>query len=356
MAEVYEKAGVNLEAGYEVVRRIKSHVKSTARPGMMGGIGSFGGMFDLSSLDYREPVLVSGTDGVGTKLKLAFEMDKHDTIGIDAVAMCVNDVLAQGAEPLFFLDYVAIGHNVPEKVEAIVSGVAEGCRQAGCALIGGETAEMPGMYGNGEYDIAGFTCGVVEKSKLIDGSKVSAGDVLVGVASTGVHSNGFSLVRKILADNAISLGSPFQDSGKTVGEVLLTPTRIYVRPVLDLLSKIDIHGISHITGGGFDENIPRILKPGQAVEIQQGSWEILPVFQALEAWGRIPHREMFNVFNMGIGLVLAVGGEDAAGAVEILASHSLKASVIGRVVERDHAPKKGTEVTDGASGVFIHML
>lgn len=323
---------------------------------MMGGIGSFGGMFDLSSLDYREPVLVSGTDGVGTKLKLAFEMDKHDTIGIDAVAMCVNDVLAQGAEPLFFLDYVAIGHNVPEKVEAIVSGVAEGCRQAGCALIGGETAEMPGMYGNGEYDIAGFTCGVVEKSKLIDGSKVSAGDVLVGVASTGVHSNGFSLVRKILADNAISLGSPFQDSGKTVGEVLLTPTRIYVRPVLDLLSKIDIHGISHITGGGFDENIPRILKPGQAVEIQQGSWEILPVFQALEAWGRIPHREMFNVFNMGIGLVLAVGGEDAAEAVEILASHSLKASVIGRVVERDHAPKKGTEVTDGASGVFIHML
>ena len=356
MAEVYEKAGVNLEAGYEVVRRIKSHVKSTARPGMMGGIGSFGGMFDLSSLDYREPVLVSGTDGVGTKLKLAFEMDKHDTIGIDAVAMCVNDVLAQGAEPLFFLDYVAIGHNVPEKVEAIVSGVAEGCRQAGCALIGGETAEMPGMYGNGEYDIAGFTCGVVEKSKLIDGSKVSAGDVLVGVASTGVHSNGFSLVRKILADNAISLGSPFQDSGKTVGEVLLTPTRIYVRPVLDLLSKIDIHGISHITGGGFDENIPRILKPGQAVEIQQGSWEILPVFQALEAWGRIPHREMFNVFNMGIGLVLAVGGEDAVEAVEILASHSLKASVIGRVVERDHAPKKGTEVTDGASGVFIHML
>lgn len=269
MAEIYEKAGVNLEAGYEVVRRIKSHVKSTARPGMMGGIGSFGGMFDISSLGYREPVLVSGTDGVGTKLKLAFEMDRHDTIGIDAVAMCVNDVLAQGAEPLFFLDYVAIGHNVPEKVEAIVAGVAEGCRQAGCALIGGETAEMPGMYGNGEYDIAGFTCGAVEKSRLIDGSKVSTGDILVGVASTGVHSNGFSLVRKILADNSIRLDAPFMDSGKTVGEVLLTPTKIYVRPVLDVLSKVDVHGISHITGGGFDENIPRILKPGQAVEIRR---------------------------------------------------------------------------------------
>lgn len=356
MAEIYEKAGVNLEAGYEVVRRIKSHVKSTARPGMMGGIGSFGGMFDISSLGYREPVLVSGTDGVGTKLKLAFEMDRHDTIGIDAVAMCVNDVLAQGAEPLFFLDYVAIGHNVPEKVEAIVAGVAEGCRQAGCALIGGETAEMPGMYGNGEYDIAGFTCGAVEKSRLIDGSKVSTGDVLVGVASTGVHSNGFSLVRKILADNSIRLDAPFMDSGKTVGEVLLTPTKIYVRPVLDVLSKVDVHGISHITGGGFDENIPRILKPGQAVEIKEGSWEILPVFKALETWGKIPHREMFNVFNMGIGLVMALDGKDAAKAVEILASHSLKATVIGKVVERAHAPANGSEVTDGASGVFIDML
>lgn len=356
MAEVYEKAGVNLEAGYEVVRRIKSHVKSTSRPGMMGGIGSFGGMFDLSSLGYKEPVLVSGTDGVGTKLKLAFEMDRHDTVGIDAVAMCVNDVLAQGAEPLFFLDYVAIGHNIPEKVEAIVAGVAEGCRQAGCALIGGETAEMPGMYGNGEYDIAGFTCGAVEKSKLIDGSKVSEGDLLVGVASTGVHSNGFSLVRKILSDNSIRLDSPFMDSGKSVGEVLLTPTRIYVKPVLELLSKVDVHGISHITGGGFDENIPRILKPGQAVEIEEGTWEILPVFKALEAWGHIPHREMFNVFNMGIGLVIALEAKDAEKAVEVFASHSLKASVIGRVVERPHAPKNGTEVADGASGVYIKQL
>ncbi|MBQ1957242.1 MAG: phosphoribosylformylglycinamidine cyclo-ligase, partial [Alistipes sp.] len=205
MAKSYENAGVNLEAGYEVVRRIKSHVKSTNRPGVMGNIGSFGGMFDLASLNYKEPILVSGTDGVGTKLKLAFEMDKHDTIGIDAVAMCVNDVLAQGAEPLFFLDYVAVGHNEPAKIEAIVASVAEGCRQAGCALIGGETAEMPGMYGGGEYDIAGFTCGVVEREKLIDGSKVKAGDVLVGVASSGVHSNGFSLVRKVVSDNGFDL-------------------------------------------------------------------------------------------------------------------------------------------------------
>lgn len=356
MAEVYEKAGVNLEAGYEVVRRIKSHVKSTSRLGMMGGIGSFGGMFDLSALNIKEPVLVSGTDGVGTKLKLAFEMDRHDTIGIDAVAMCVNDVLAQGAEPLFFLDYVAIGHNIPEKVEAIVAGVAEGCRQAGCALIGGETAEMPGMYGNGEYDIAGFTCGVVEKSRLIDGSKVKTGDVLVGVASTGVHSNGFSLVRKIISDNRIDLKSSFEGTDKTVGEVLLTPTKIYVKPVLDLLGKVDVHGISHITGGGFDENIPRILKPGQAVEIEEGSWEILPVFKALEKWGGIPHREMFNVFNMGVGLVIALDASEADKAIEVLSSHSLKASVIGRIVEREPAARKEHEVTDGASGVFIKML
>lgn len=356
MAEVYEKAGVNLEAGYEVVRRIKSHVKSTSRPGMMGGIGSFGGMFDLASLNYKEPVLVSGTDGVGTKLKLAFEMDKHDTIGIDAVAMCVNDVLAQGAEPLFFLDYVAIGHNIPQKVEAIVAGVAEGCRQAGCALIGGETAEMPGMYGNGEYDIAGFTCGVVEKSRLIDGSKVTTGDVLIGVASSGVHSNGFSLVRKIVADSGVSLNDKFEGTDKTVGEVLLTPTKIYVKPMLDLLSKVDVHGLSHITGGGFDENIPRILKPGQAVSIQEGTWEILPVFKALEKWGNVPHREMFNIFNMGIGMVVAVSPQDSERALAILAENGLKASVIGSVIEREPAPKQEHCVVDGASGVFIDLL
>ena len=284
MAESYEKAGVNLEAGYEVVLRIKSHVASTARKGTMGNIGAFGGMFDLASLNVKEPILVSGTDGVGTKLKLAFAMDKHDTIGIDAVAMCVNDVLAQGAEPLFFLDYVAVGHNEPAKVEAIVAGVAEGCRQAGCALIGGETAEMPGMYSDGEYDIAGFTCGVVEKSKLIDGSKVRVGDVLVGIASSGVHSNGFSLVRKVLKDNNIALSEKYPELGeKTVGETLLCPTRIYVRQVLEVIRNCDVHGISHITGGGFDENIPRILQQGQGIEIQEGSWEILPIFHRQES-------------------------------------------------------------------------
>ena len=330
MAESYEKAGVNLEAGYEVVRRIKSHVASTSRTGVMGNIGSFGGMFDLSALNMKEPVLVSGTDGVGTKLKLAFAMDRHDTIGIDAVAMCVNDVLAQGAEPLFFLDYVAVGHNEPWKIEAIVSGVAEGCRQAGCALVGGETAEMPGMYADGEYDIAGFTTGAVEKSKLIDGSRVKVGDVLVGIASSGIHSNGFSLVRKIFADSSLDLNAAYPElDGKVLGEVALTPTKIYVKQVLDVIRNCDMHGVAHITGGGFDENIPRILNDGQGIEIREGSWEILPVFRFLEKYGRIAHREMFNIFNMGIGMVLAVDESEAQKAIDILVSHGEKASVIG---------------------------
>ena len=325
---------MNLEAGYEVVSRIKSHVKSTARKGSMGGIGSFGGMFDLSALNIKEPVLVSGTDGVGTKLKLAFELDKHDTIGIDAVAMCVNDVLAQGAEPLIFLDYVAIGHNIPAKVEAIVAGVAEGCRQAGCALVGGETAEMPGMYGNGEYDIAGYTTGVVEKSKLIDGSKVKAGDVLVGIPSTGVHSNGFSLVRKIVADAGLDLRRVYPElsADKTLGEVLLTPTQIYVKQVLDVIHQLDVHGVAHITGGGFDENIPRILGEGQGIVVNEGSWTILPVFRCLEKWGNIPHREMYNIFNMGIGMVLAMDESEAQQTIDILAKHNLHATVIGSIV------------------------
>ena len=338
MAIDYEKSGVSLEAGYEVVRRIKKHVASTNRPGVMGGIGSFGGMFDLASLGIREPVLVSGTDGVGTKLKIAFAMDRHDTIGIDAVAMCVNDVLAQGAEPLFFLDYVAQGKTRPEVVEAIVAGVAEGCRQAGCALVGGETAEMPGMYADGEYDIAGFTTGVVERSALIDGSKVAVGDVLVGIASTGVHSNGFSLVRKIVADNGLDLNKPFDEymegaPGRSLGEVLLTPTRIYVKQVLEVIRNCDVHGVAHITGGGFDENIPRILREGQGVEITEGSWEILPVFRFLEKYGNIDHREMFNIFNMGIGMVLAMPEGDAVRAIDILAAHGDRATMIGRVVE-----------------------
>ena len=336
MAVSYEKAGVNLEAGYEVVRRIKQHVASTSRKGSMGGIGSFGGMFDLSCLGVREPVLVSGTDGVGTKLKLAFAMDKHDTVGIDAVAMCVNDVLAQGAEPLIFLDYVAIGHNVPAKVEAIVAGVAEGCRQAGCALVGGETAEMPGMYTDGEYDIAGFTTGVVEKAKLIDGTKVTVGDVLVGISSSGVHSNGFSLVRKIIADAGLSLDQDIPEfGGRKLGEVLLTPTRIYVRQVLDVIRNCDVHGICHVTGGGFDENLPRVLQDGQAIEIREGSWEILPVFRMLEKWGGVPHREMFNIFNMGIGMVIVLDASEADKAISILESHGEKAQLIGRVTEGD---------------------
>ena len=334
MAKSYEASGVNLEAGYEVVSRIKKHVASTNRRGCMGNIGAFGGMFDLGSLNYKHPILVSGTDGVGTKLKLAFALDKHDTIGIDAVAMCVNDVLAQGAEPLVFLDYVAVGKNHPAVVEAIVAGVAEGCRQAGCALVGGETAEMPGMYDEDDYDIAGFTVGAVEKDNLIDCSKVKAGDVLVGIASSGVHSNGFSLVRKIVADNNLDLNLKYEETGdQTLGEMLLTPTRIYVKQVHEVLKEIDVHGIAHITGGGFDENIPRILSEGQGIEITEGSWEILPVFRLLEKYGKVPHREMFNIFNMGIGMVLAVNSEDAPKVIEILTKAGEKASVIGKIVE-----------------------
>lgn len=329
----YEKAGVSLEAGYDVVRRIKKHVASTARPGVMGNIGAFGGMFDLSSLNVKEPVLVSGTDGVGTKLKLAFAMDKHDTIGIDAVAMCVNDVLAQGAEPLVFLDYLAQGKTRPEVVEAIVAGVAEGCRQAGCALVGGETAEMPGMYAEGEYDIAGYTTGVVEKSKLIDGSKVKTGDVLVGIASSGIHSNGFSLVRKIFADNELDLHKSYAEleTDLPLGLVALTPTRIYVKQVLDVIRNCDVHGVAHITGGGFDENLPRILQEGQGIYVKEGSWEILPIFRFLEKYGRIPHREMFNIFNMGIGMVIALDEKEADKAIGILGGYGDKASIIGKV-------------------------
>lgn len=336
MAISYEKAGVNLEAGYEVVRRIKKHVASTARIGVMGNIGAFGGMFDLSALKIKEPVLVSGTDGVGTKLKLAFALDKHDTIGIDAVAMCVNDVLAQGAEPLYFLDYVAVGKNEPAKIEQIVAGVAEGCRQAGCALIGGETAEMPGMYENGEYDIAGFTCGVVEKSQLIDGSKVKVGDVLVGITSSGIHSNGFSLVRRIFSEALLDIHKiyPELNTEKTLGEIALTPTKIYIKSVLEVVHNCNVHGIAHITGGGFDENIPRILKEGLGIEIHEGSWEILPIFKFLEQQGKIAHREMFNIFNMGIGMVIALDAKEAKKAIQLLEQKGEKATIIGTITNQ----------------------
>lgn len=333
MAKSYEASGVNLEAGYEVVSRIKKHVASTARRGCMGNIGAFGGMFDLGSLHYRHPILVSGTDGVGTKLKIAFALGKHDTIGIDAVAMCVNDVLAQGAEPLIFLDYIAVGKNKPEVVESIVAGVAEGCRQAGCALVGGETAEMPGMYTEDDYDIAGFTVGAVEKENLIDCSKVKAGDVLIGIASSGVHSNGFSLVRKIIYDSHLDLNQKYEETGdKTLGEVLLTPTRIYVKPILEILKNADVHGIAHITGGGFDENIPRILPEGCGAEILKGSWEIPGIFKLLEKYGKVPHREMFNIFNMGIGMILAIDANEVGDVIKILTEWDEKASVIGKVI------------------------
>ncbi len=336
MAIDYEKSGVSLEAGYDVVKRIKKHVSSTNRVGSVGNIGSFGGMFDLTKLNIKEPILVSGTDGVGTKLKIAFEMDKHDTIGIDAVAMCVNDVLAQGAEPLIFLDYVAQGKTIPAKVEAIVSGIAEGCRQAGCALVGGETAEMPGMYENGEYDIAGFTTGVVEKSKLIDGTKVEVNDVLIGIESSGVHSNGFSLVRKIVRDANLDLHKVYEelDPNKTLGEVLLTPTNIYVKEVLEVIRSVDVHGVAHITGGGFDENIPRILKEGEGIYVKEGTWPILPVFKFLEKKGNIDHREMFNIYNMGIGMVIAVDANSANKVLDILANHNRKAYIIGSVTDK----------------------
>ena len=334
MAQSYEKAGVNLEAGYEVVRRIKKHVASTSRLGVMGNIGAFGGMFDLSALKVKEPVLVSGTDGVGTKLKLAFEMDKHDTIGIDAVAMCVNDVLAQGAEPLVFLDYVAVGRNEPQKIEAIVAGVADGCRQAGCALVGGETAEMPGMYAEGEYDIAGFTVGVVEKSQLIDGSKVRAGDVLVGVASSGVHSNGFSLVRKVfgIADDAKPLETYVSDLGHTLGEELLRPTHIYVRSIRCLRQHgVDVKAVSHITGGGFYENIPRMLKDGVKAVIRKDSYPVPPVFKLLAEKGRIEEQMMYNTYNMGLGMIVAVNPADVEKTMEAMKAAGEAPYVVGSI-------------------------
>ena len=336
MSKAYQEAGVQLEAGYESVRLIKKHISRTNRPGMMGNIGSFGGMFDLASLGYKEPVLVSGTDGVGTKLKLAFMMDRHDTIGQDAVAMCVNDVLAQGAAPLFFLDYIAVGKNEPSKIEAIVKGVADGCVMSNCALIGGETAEMPDMYDVDEYDIAGFTVGAVEKSKLIDGSKVNVGDVLIGLASSGVHSNGFSLVRKIVfKDNQLDLNKKYDTLPDTLGNVLLTPTRIYVKPVLEVLKNVDIHAICHITGGGFDENIPRALREGQGIFVDEHNWEMPAIFPFLEKYGKVNHREMFNVFNMGIGMVLMVDPKDADQTVKMFNELGEKAYVIGNVTDKE---------------------
>ncbi|WP_257350731.1 phosphoribosylformylglycinamidine cyclo-ligase [Pseudalkalibacillus decolorationis] len=334
MAQAYKSAGVDVEAGYEAVNRMKKHVKETMRPEVLGGIGAFGGMFDLSKLNMKEPVLVSGTDGVGTKLMLAIQMDKHDTIGIDAVAMCVNDIVAQGAEPLYFLDYIACGKLDPEKVEQIVKGITDGCKQSGAALIGGETAEMPGMYDESDYDLAGFTVGIAEKSKLINPDNVQKGDALVGIASSGIHSNGYSLVRKVLFEQAdYGLNQTFDQLDKTLGEELLTPTKIYVKPVLDVLKSHQISGIAHVTGGGFIENIPRMLPEGLAAEVDFGSWPIPAIFSIIEEAGNLSKNDMLGTFNMGIGMVLAVKNEQATEIIRSLEKSGEKAYLIGRVKE-----------------------
>jgi phosphoribosylformylglycinamidine cyclo-ligase len=332
MAEAYKQAGVNIEAGYEAVDRIKKHAQRTKRPEVLAGLGGFGAMFDLSGFSHKEPVLISGTDGVGTKLMLAFMADKHDTIGVDAVAMCVNDIVAQGAEPLYFLDYIACGTLHPEKIEQIVSGIADGCEQAGCALIGGETAEMPGMYDSEEYDLAGFTVGIAEKSKLINGAAISENNVLIGLASNGLHSNGFSLVRKVLLENAgLDLNQHIDSLSKTLGEELLTPTRIYVKPLLEVFNQFDVNGVAHITGGGFIENIPRMLPEGLAAEVDYGSWPVPAIFDLIEEKGNLTRKEMFTTFNMGIGMVLSVSEENMLPIIRLLEETGEKPYIIGRV-------------------------
>lgn len=329
MGYSYRDAGVDIQAGNEAVERIKPAVARTLRPEVLGGLGGFGGLFQLDLGKYPEPVLVSGTDGVGTKLRLAFQMNKHDSIGQDAVAMCVNDILVQGAEPLFFLDYLAVGKMKPERVAEIVGGVAQGCELAGCALIGGETAEMPGFYGEDEYDLAGFSVGVVNRRQLIDGTKIRAGDVLVGLTSSGLHSNGFSLARKILAGHDFAEVRP--EFGEALGEVLLRPTRIYVKSILPLLPEGRILGMAHITGGGLTENIPRVLPAGLGVRIDLSSWQRPPIFTLLQSLGNVAWPEMYRTFNMGVGFVLIVRPEDAAGICQRLTDLGETCFVMGGV-------------------------
>lgn len=329
MSEKYKAAGVSLEKGYESVERIKKHVESTKNKGMMEMIGGFGGGFDLGAYGFKNPILVSGTDGVGTKLKLAFMMDKHDTIGIDCVAMCVNDILAQGAIPLYFLDYLAVGENDPARIEDIVSGVAEGCRQSGAALIGGETAEMPGFYKKDEYDIAGFAVGCQEKDKLLSLENTRPGQAVIGIPSSGFHSNGFSLIRKILADNKISLDEDFK--GESLGEVLLRPTRIYSKEVLNLIDKLEIASISHITGGGFFENLPRALKKGLGMKIYTDSYKVPEIFTYIKELGSIGDREMYEVFNMGVGLVIIVDDDKKDRVLSLVDD----AFILGEVVDKE---------------------
>ncbi len=331
-SESYAAAGVDITAGYRAVELMKSHIARTMTSGVCSDVGGFGGLFELDTTGIEKPVLVSGTDGVGTKLKLAFLMDKHDTVGIDCVAMCVNDIICCGAKPLFFLDYIACGKNIPERIASIVSGVAEGCVQSGAALIGGETAEMPGFYPVDEYDLAGFSVGVVDKSKILDPSTMKAGDVVIALPSSGVHSNGFSLVRKVFDVENSDIKSPREElGGKSIGETLLAPTKIYVKPVLALLEQVKVKGISHITGGGFYENIPRSIPDGLGAVIERNAVRVLPIFDLIAKEGNISERDMFNTFNMGVGMSIVVAREDAEKAVEILKANGEDAYVIGKI-------------------------
>ncbi len=329
----YQDAGVDIDAGNRLVDRIGPIARTTLRPGVLGGLGGFGALFQLPTDRYREPVLVSGTDGVGTKLKLAMQMERHDTIGIDLVAMCVNDLIVQGAEPLFFLDYFATGHLEVETATRVIEGIAEGCRQAGCALIGGETAEMPGMYADGEYDLAGFSVGVVEKSRILDGTQARPGDRLVGIASSGPHSNGYSLIRKIVEVSGADLHAPFGET--TLGEALLTPTRIYVKPALEVLGSHPVHAVAHITGGGLPENLPRVMPPGTRAVIDRTSWQWPPLFRWLQEQGNVEEREMYRTFNCGVGLVLTVPAAVAAEVITTLEQSGERAWELGRVEAAD---------------------
>lgn len=332
-SESYKAAGVDIVAGYQAVELMKQHIAKTMTAGVMSDIGGFGGLFELDMTGITKPVLVSGTDGVGTKLKLAFLMDKHDTVGIDCVAMCVNDIICVGAKPLFFLDYIAVGKNFPEKIASIVSGVAEGCVQSGAALIGGETAEMPGFYPEDEYDLAGFSVGVVDKAKILNHKTIKEGDVLIALPSSGVHSNGFSLVRRVFDVENTDMKAPIAElGGKSLGETLLTPTKIYVKPMLALFEEITVKAVSHITGGGFYENIPRSIPKGFGAKIDRNALRILPIFNLLAKTGNIPERDMFNTFNMGVGMSIVVAKEDAEKAVEILKENGEDAYVMGEIV------------------------
>lgn len=335
-SDSYAAAGVDITAGYKAVELMKKHIARTMTSGVCSDVGGFGGLFELDITGMEKPVLVSGTDGVGTKLKIAMLMDKHDTIGIDCVAMCVNDIICSGAKPLFFLDYIACGKNVPEKIAAIVSGVAEGCVQAGCALIGGETAEHPGMMPDDDYDLAGYSTGIVDKAKIIDNKTMAAGDVVIALASTGVHSNGFSLVRKVFDIENADLTSPRAElGGKSLGEALLTPTKIYVKSVLALMEQVKVKGISHITGGGFYENIPRSIPDGLGARIEKSAVKVLPIFDLIAKTGNIPERDMYNTYNMGVGMSIVVSREDAEKALEILKANGEDAYLIGEIIESD---------------------